>query len=159
MIALEDIIRDYGAGLGRVAAVYEADRSLQEDLLQETLLAIHRALPNLRDTERLPAFVFRIAHNRGVTHVVRERSARRPQLVDETEASTNPEEDVLARDRARRLQAAVRRLPLSYRQVVALVLEDLSHTEIAHILGLSESNVAVRLNRAKAILKEQLDDG
>jgi RNA polymerase sigma-70 factor (ECF subfamily) len=112
MIALEDIIRDYGAGLGRVAAVYEADRSLQEDLLQETLLAIHRALPNLRDTERLPAFVFRIAHNRGVTHVVRERSARRPQLVDETEASTNPEEDVLARDRARRLQAAVRRLPL-----------------------------------------------
>ncbi len=51
----------------------------------------------------------------------------------------------------------MRRLPLPYRQVVTLALEDLSHAQIAQALGLSVSNVGVRLNRAKAMLKEAMD--
>lgn len=157
MVALEEIIRLYGAGLARIAASYEADRSLQQDLVQETLLAIYRALPGLREPDRLAAFVFRIAHNRGVTHALRERDARRlPDRLPEAEDS--PEHAALAEERSRRLQDAVRRLPLPYRQVVTLALEDLSHADIAQALGLTVSNVAVRVNRAKAMLKEMLDD-
>ncbi len=158
MIALEDIIRTYGAGLARIAASYEADRSLQQDLVQDILLAVHRALPRLRDADRLSAYVFRIAHNRGVTHALRERDRRR--VTDDREPSDavdNPEHAALAEERSRRLQSAVRRLPLPYRQVVTLALEDLSHAQIAQALGLSVSNVGVRLNRAKAMLKEAMD--
>jgi len=38
------------------------------------------------------------------------------------------------------------------------MLEDLSHAEVAEILGISESNVAVRLNRARKALKQALGD-
>ena len=158
MTDLEGVIARYGAALTRVAASYEADRALRDDLLQEMLLAIHRALPGLRDPARIGPFVFRIAHNRGVTHVTREHAARRPRG-EEADEQAGPEANLLVRERADRLAAAVRRLPLPYRQVITLVLEELSYAEIAEALGLSVSNVGVRVNRAKAQLKELLGDG
>ena len=158
MTDLEDIIAAYGSALARVAASYEANPALQEDLLQEILLAVHRALPSLKHEERLAPFIFRIAHNRSVTHVIRQSAQRTrelPQLAEETET---PEQLLLADERSRRVAAAVRRLPLPYRQVTMLLLEELSYAEIAEALGISLSNVGVRVNRAKALLKAMLDD-
>lgn len=166
MPTLEAIIEAFGPALARVAASYEADLGLREDLIQDILISIHRALPNLRDETRLAPFVFRIAHNRGVSHVVRERSASkgRVALTPEDQVDTlrdqgdTPEQIYAALERAARLAAAVHRLELPYRQVMTLVLEDLSHAQIAETLGLTVSNVAVRVNRAKAMLKEFLSD-
>jgi RNA polymerase sigma-70 factor (ECF subfamily) len=159
MVRLERIIGDYGHGLARVAAAYEADPALQEDLLQEILLAIHRALPSLERTSSLAPFVFRIAHNRASTHVTRQVAAKRgPQASDTGNEQWTPEQLLLAGERSRRLAAAIRRLPLPYRQVMTLLLEELSYAEIAEALGLSVSNVGVRVNRAKAQLKAILDD-
>jgi RNA polymerase sigma-70 factor (ECF subfamily) len=159
MIGIARIIADYGAGLARVAASYEADKALQEDLQQEILIAIHRALPTLEKAESLAPFVFRIAHNRCVTHVMKRAGERRRAVPDEPaiEAAT-PEQMLIADERARRLTAAVRRLPLRYRQVMTLLLEDLSYAEIAEALEISLSNVGVRVNRAKAQLKVMLDE-
>jgi RNA polymerase sigma-70 factor (ECF subfamily) len=157
MPELETIVKTYGAGLARVAASYEADPHLQEDVLQEILLAIHSALPSLRDEASLGPFVFRIAHNRGVTHVIRQRTARRSALLHPSDESATPEQEVLAAERSNRLMAAVRRLALPYRQVITLALEELSYAEIAEALDISVSNVGVRVNRAKAQLRELLD--
>jgi len=124
------------------------------------LLAIHRALPNLRQSESLAPFAFRIAHNRGVTHVARQAGARRAaQRVElDDPIPETPEEHLLASERANRVTVAVRRLPLPYRQVMTLLLEELSYAEIAEALDISLSNVGVRVNRAKAQLKAMLDD-
>ena len=151
------IIAAYGSGIARVAASYEADRALQEDLTQDILLAIHRALPSLRDAQALAPFVFRIAHNRCVTHVMRQVGERQraTELAPPEDAST-PEQQLLAAERSQRLTAAVRRLPLPYRQVMTLLLEELSHAEIGEALGLTRTNVGVRVNRAKAMLRELL---
>ena len=158
MIELEDIIRGYGSGLARVASSYEADPALREDLLQDILIAIHGALPSLKSESSLACFVFKIAHNRCVTHVTRQVARRNGDraMADKGEPDT-PEQLLLADERSRMVAIAVRRLPLPYRQVMTLVLEELSYAEIGEALGLSISNVGVRVNRAKAQLKEILD--
>ncbi len=158
MNSVEEIAKRYGAGLRRVAASYEADPVLREDLVQETFLSIHRALPGLRDPASLGPFVFRIAHNRGVTHVTRQASYRRAIEAPPPEPQIDAEEDLLQRERSASLLHAVRRLSLPYKQVITLVLEEFSHAEIAATLGISVSNVAVRVTRAKAQLKELLDE-
>lgn len=156
------IVDRFGPGLSRVAASYEADRALREDLLQEILIAVHRALPSLAAEASLAPFVFRIAHNRAATHVARRIADRRPaeQAAREpvAEGEGTPEQQMLADERAERLLSAVRRLPLGYRQVITLVLEELSYADIAEALGISVSNVGVRVNRAKAQLKVMLDE-
>lgn len=159
MVGIERIISDYGAGLARVAASYEADSALQEDLLQEILIAIHRALPSIEKPESLAPFVFRIAHNRCVTHVMKRAGERRREVPNAPAIEpATPEQLLIADERARRVTAAVRRLPLPYRQVMTLLLEDLTYAEIAEALQISVSNVGVRVNRAKAQLKVMLDE-
>ena len=67
-----------------------------------------------------------------------------------------PEQVLLGHERTHRLMQAVRQLELPYRQVMTLLLEDLSYIEIGETLGISVANVGVRVNRAKITLKELL---
>lgn len=157
MMDLQEIISAYGRALARLAAAYEVDPSLQEDLLQDILTAIHGALPALKDPGRIAPFIFRIAHNRGVSHVVRRVAHKKAPAGDEESVVPTPEQALLASERSAQLLSAMRRLPLPYQQVMMLVLEELSYVEISEALGISTSNVGVRVNRAKAQLKAMLD--
>jgi RNA polymerase sigma-70 factor, ECF subfamily len=159
MADFDRIVVDFGPALVRVASSYERNPALREELVQDVLLAIARALPRLKDPDRIKPFVFRIAHNKGVDHVARHVASPRMEEVPEQLASDegSPEEDVMRKQRAERLAAAVRRLELPYRQVITLLLEDLSYGEIADALGISLSNVGVRVNRAKTLLRSLLD--
>ena len=68
--SFDDVLRQHAGLLSRIAASYEADPALRDDLLQDMALALWRALPNWRGEAPLRAFVARVAHNRGATHVV-----------------------------------------------------------------------------------------
>lgn len=151
------VLKEFGAGLARVAASYERNAALREELVQEISLAVVTALPSLRDRALLRAFVFRIAHNCAVRHAVRNMRLRRI----EGEYAAGAENSVLpaatdSDDRQERLMEAVRSLKLPYRQVITLLLEGLSYEEIARAAGISVNNVGVRINRAKAELKAML---
>jgi RNA polymerase sigma-70 factor (ECF subfamily) len=159
MAEFDRILAELGPALVRVASSYERNPALRDELVQDILLAISRALPRLRDAARLKPFVFRIAHNKGVDHVA--RHAGDPPMEDIPEqlarSDGSPEDDLIRKQRAERLARAVRALDLPYRQVITLLLEDLSYGEIADALGISLSNVGVRVSRAKALLRSLLD--
>ena len=69
----------------------------------------------------------------------------------------NPEKGLAKEQQETRLFEAIHRLPIEYRQVITLTLEDMSYTEMAEVLGISESNVGVRLNRARQMLRRLLE--
>ena len=57
-----------------------------------------------------------------------------------------------------RLYAAIRQLPKTDAALVLLYLDDLSYRQMAEVLGISESNVGVKLNRAKKALGELMNE-
>lgn len=152
------VIEQHGPSLLRLAAAYTNTSADRDDLFQETALSIWQALPKFRNESSERTFIFRIAHNRAMTHL-----ARRPkQSIEPVEEQVVPDptpnpEQQLARDQQRAaLLTAIRRLPIDYRRVIVLILEGLSHAEAAEILGINISNVAVRVNRAKQMLRDLL---
>jgi RNA polymerase sigma factor (sigma-70 family) len=155
---IEQVIAELGPGLARIASSYERNPALREDLVQEILFAVSRALPRLEDSGKLKPFVFRIAHNRCVDHVVKHAAqpGTKELSPDLPDSDATPEAQLLARETSRRLVEAVRALDLPYRQVMTLLLEDLSYGEIAEALAITPTNVGVRVNRAKAQLKALL---
>jgi RNA polymerase sigma factor (sigma-70 family) len=158
---VQNVIDKWGPALARIAASYERNPALREELLQDIMLAIFRSLPRLKDPTKLKTYAFRIAHNCCVDHVV-QHAAMPPTEAVPTELSSDaftPEEVFLGHERTHRLVQAVRQLELPYRQVMTLLLEDLSYIEIADTLGISVANVGVRVNRAKITLKELLHYG
>jgi len=160
VLTIEQIAQEYDAMIKRIASSYEADRHVAEELVQDVYLAIWRALPSFRAASSLRTFVARIATNRAITHVA--RAARSPRTFELSEDLPAPEDSLeshaIAVDREARLTAAVRSLPLAYRQSALLTLEGLAPKEISEILGISPNAVAVRLSRAKPLLRQLMGD-
>jgi RNA polymerase sigma-70 factor (ECF subfamily) len=151
----EAIVKEFAPAFARIAASYERDPALRDELLQEVLIAVINSLPRLRQADRLKPFLFRIAHNRCLTHVTQRMRDRANQESLHEPAAEAPGQDhaLIERERSHRLLEAIRRLALPYRQVMTLVLEDMSYEEIAEALAISVANVGVRVNRAKQQLK------
>jgi RNA polymerase sigma factor (sigma-70 family) len=154
-----ETVTRFAPALARIVSSYERDTALRDELLQEVLIAVVTSLPRLMEVGKLKPFLFRIAHNRCLTHVAqRMRERGNEEYIDEVAADVASQEQVqIARERSERLIEAVRRLGLPYRQVITLVLEDLNYEEIAETLGISVTNVGVRVNRAKQQLKAMLN--
>ena len=155
------VLREHGGAISRLAYGYEAVASVREELVQEIALAIWQALGHFRGECSERTFVFRIAHNRGLTHVWRRKPPHQP--LEELEESDepvdprpHPEEHAARTDQRERLMTAIHSLAVTHRQMIVLMLEGLSHAEIAEVVGITENNVAVRLNRARKALKDAM---
>jgi RNA polymerase sigma-70 factor (ECF subfamily) len=151
--------------LWRLTGTYVWDPASREDLYQEILIALWKALPTFRGEASLRTFVLRVAHNRGSTF--RWRTGRRERrelpmeagegsrvLVTAGAATSDP---AVAADLSERVHRAVRTLPEGLALVASLRLEGLTAREIGAVLGLSINNVEVRLHRARTRLRAILD--
>lgn len=146
--------------LGRLAGSYTRSSSEREDLLQDIALALWQALPRFRGESSERTFLFRIAHNHCIDHITRRRPMASLQELELDPADgSRPIEATLSQEQeSARLTDAVRRLPMIQRQVVVLALEDMDYAEIAAVLGITENNVGVRLNRARASLRKLMGE-
>ncbi len=152
----------HGPALWRIAGAYARTRPDREDLYQEMLLQIWRALPSFRGDAAERTWLTRIAFNVALG-AVRSRDVRKtvdaPLAVDAApDREPDPHAAADRSDALARLFAAVRQLPEIDRALVVLSLEERPHAEIAEVLGLTVSNVAVRLHRARARLAAALTD-
>jgi RNA polymerase sigma-70 factor (ECF subfamily) len=153
------LLEQHRPALARLAASYTRTASDRDDLLQEIAIALWRALPSFRGDCSERTFLFRIAHNRCLALLSRRSPAERvdPDGVDVEDPAPSAEAQLSREQQSERLVQAIRALPLIYRQVITLALEGVSYKEIAQILGIGESNVGVRLNRARQMLKASLE--
>ena len=118
------------AALGRLASSYAGNTGERDDLLQEIALALWQALPRFRGECSERTFLFRIAHNHCINHIVR----RRPHgFAAGSWNWTRPTSPAPWTRRSARRRSrpgcwhAVRRLPLIQREVVVLALEDMDY--------------------------------
>jgi len=154
----EQALDRHGAALQRLAAGYEADPGLREDLVQEILLQVWRSLEHFDGRCQLKTWVYRVAHNTAVDHIAARRRLRNTLDLDDIDEAhladqvPTPEERV---DRQRLLQGVtdlVRRLRPLDRQVMLLYLEGEDARTTAEVSGLTPGAVAMRVHRVKALL-------
>ena len=156
----ERLLAEHGRALARLAAAYAINPPDREDLMQDIAFAIWRALPSFRGDSSERTFVFRIGHNRAMTHRARRVAHTRPLAsLDDVEIA-DPHADatdrVIAAELHEDLLDAVRRLTPALRETIILSLEGMSHSEIAEVLGTNTRSVAVRLTRARDALASLL---
>ena len=153
----------FGPALERLARAYEADADHRGDLLQDIHLALWRSLGRFDGRCALRTWIYRVAHNVGASHILKQRSGpARLTTLEEIEipaASPSPEDAVGERQALERMMTLIRALKPTDRQVMLLYLEDLEAAEIAEVTGLSSGAVATRIHRAKAVLARNFHAG
>jgi len=127
-----------------------------DDALQETFVAVHEGLAGFRGDSRLSTWVHRIA----IRAAIRVRARRRPAAdVHDVDPPARGVDAVLAGELADRLAAAMNRLSAEHRVVISLfAVDELSHAQIAEILGVPEGTVWSRLHAARKRLAAELGD-
>ncbi len=133
-----------------------------EDILQQTLLQIHRARASFIPGAEVMPWAFAIARRLLVDSV---RRGRRELLSADGEPDPGPSKDagadeiVQARQLARRLDAELQKLPPAQRVAFELVKnEGLSMAEAAQVLGTTVAAVKLRAHRAYEALRTALGD-
>jgi RNA polymerase sigma-70 factor (ECF subfamily) len=127
-----------------------------DDVSQEIWLAVVRGLPRLREPGRFAPWLFTIAR-RSVTDLLRGEYAREKKSFATDEVLVDDPVEAMA-DRAD-LVAALAGLPLLEREILVLFyLEDLSVEECAQICLVPAGTVKSRLNRARRMLREHLEE-
>lgn len=139
-----------------VALAWCGDAMVADDLVQETLILALQRVHQLRQPERLHAWLYSILSNCWKHHLRRQR----PSV--ELEESHLPSDDgPAARTRemeiVHRVRRAIVRLPLGQQQTVTLVdLEGFSYAEVAEILDIPVGTVMSRLHTARNALQRVL---
>ncbi|HEX8194195.1 MAG TPA: RNA polymerase sigma factor [Allosphingosinicella sp.] len=160
-VDFEKVIRDYAGLIGRITRSFEANEQDREDLRQDILLALWRALPSFRGESSLKTFVARVAQKRAVSHVRRQSRRTRTDLYEEGSSGVpaDQEERVIENDIKKKLSRILSGLPVAQRETAVLLLEGFSYSEIASILGISTNAAVLRCQRAKAYLTSVLREG
>lgn len=144
--------------LHRLALSWCRDRSLADDLVQETFLKALRHLSQLRDLGSMDAWLSNILFNSWRDHA---RSRRQTEDIDQL---SDLEEFVVACEEEKgemigRVHSAIDALPFGQREVLALVdLHGYSYAEVAVLLDIPTGTVTSRISRAREALREQLVD-
>jgi len=153
----------YGAALERLARAYEAHPEHRRDLLQEIHIALWRSFATFDGRCSTRTWVYRVAHNVGASHVLRQRREQPQVLVDLEELENLPDASGdQAHDRSHALDRLLRMIqqlkPLD-RHVILSYLEGLDAAEIGEITGLSATNVATKIHRIKNMLARRFQQG
>lgn len=137
----------------KVVRAYAGILEDQDDLFQEILLQLWFSIPNFQGKAKVSTWIYRVALNTALVWKRGERKRRKYSAVFSRHQSdcSGQSEEVIGR-----LYEAIRKLSKVDASVVLMHLDGLPYSEMAEILGISESNVGVKLNRAKKRLAQLL---
>lgn len=148
------LLNEHRGALHRVCRTYADGPDDREELLQEIVYQLWRALPSYRREAAPITWIYRIALNTAITAL--RRRSRRPLLVSLEVAAEVPASapEVDRSGQGELLYRAIRRLGEVERALLMCHLDGLSYRQIGTVLGISETNVGARLSRIRAKLQE-----
>jgi RNA polymerase sigma factor (sigma-70 family) len=157
-----DAAAAFGPAMQRLARASEANAERRRDLLQDMHVALWRSLASFDGRCSMRTWVYRVAHNVAASYIDRERRGRVGHVsVDDIEhlpETRSLSADIEQSDAIEKLNALIRKLAATDRQVLTLYLEDLDAAAIAEITGLSPGAVATRVSRLKAQLAKSFHE-
>jgi len=148
-----EMVRRHEHLIAKLARVYAVSPEDRKDLIQEIFYQLWRSYGSFKGESSWTTWIYRVALNTAITSFRRvKKIPEHAQLEEEIPVDSRSHESLEQHERTQLLYRAIRSLNNVDRALITLYLEDLNYREIAEILGISEDNAGVRLNRIKAKL-------
>ena len=167
-MAYTELLESYRNAIYNLLHKMVRNREETEDLVQEAFMKAFKALPSFNEEYAFSTWLYKIATNNCIDFFRKRKlqtySLDKPVQYKDSEIQQeipdpdlNPEKSILARERSRTIQEAIKTLPEKY--YIAIVLrhnEEKSYEEIAEILNLPLGTVKARIFRAREMLNKAL---
>ncbi|WP_209319899.1 RNA polymerase sigma factor [Ancylomarina longa] len=149
----------------RICRYYSSNSEDQKDMYQEVLVNIWKSLDNFRGDSAISTWVYRVAVNTSLSFtgkafkqmklIVNTDTQNLSSILDDESLEAKYKEEA----RFNQFQNELNQLSVIDKALISLMLEGLKMKEIADIIGISESNVKVKIHRIKIYLKTKLTGG
>lgn len=149
-----EIIHTHQKIIYKVSRMYRDSPEDREDLFQEIVYQLWKSYPEFKGDAKVSSWMYRIALNTAMASYRKKKPAI--EYRGEFPEVLHKAEEPSVHDNEERLFQALKLLDDAEKAVISLYLDDLNYKEIAELLGISENNVGVRLNRIKTKLKKLL---
>lgn len=148
----------------RICRYYAPSTEDQKDMYQEILINIWRSLDSFRGESKIATWIYRIAVNTSLSYAGKQYKQMKLNVDFETTNIKNLLTDelsdiVLKEEQLQSLKTHLNLLCVIDKAIMGLVLDELSSKEIADIIGITESNVRVKIYRIKENLRNQMKGG
>ncbi|MCO5290353.1 MAG: sigma-70 family RNA polymerase sigma factor [Chitinophagaceae bacterium] len=161
----ELIVRRYNPNLYKVGRSYNYNHEDTQDLMQDTYIDAYKSLAQFEGRSNFKTWLIRIMMNN--CYRKREKSSFKNEIMKDINDQSKPlfsglDKDthkiVHNRELGNVIEKALQNIPFDYRMVFSLrEMNGLNVAETAELLDISEANVKVRLNRAKGMLRTEIE--
>ena len=134
--------------LFKVVRAYAFTAMDQDDLFQEIMIQVWHSIPTFRQESSVTTWLYRISLNTAIKWIRKERKHYQAETLDSV-LHILQESRTQVDDRLAWLYEEIYRLDKIDRSITLLLLDNFSYKEMAGILGITESNVGVKINRIK----------
>lgn len=152
-----EVIEAHKGILYKIARLYCKEADDRDDLVQEMIIQLWKSFSRYDSQYKYSTWIYRICLNVAISFY-RKESNRKEMAHPYTEAilhfrGADPLED--RGEEIHQLYRFISELREMDKALILLYLDEKSYKEIAEIIGLTETNVATKLNRIKAQLKQK----
>jgi RNA polymerase sigma-70 factor, ECF subfamily len=150
-----EIVERYQAKLLRYVQYLIRDSHKAKDVVQETFIKAYINLNSFNVKQKFSSWIYRIAHNLAINEAKKYQKELKLGDWIESDDHSKMHEDIERREVVKNLQECLEKLPLIYKEPITLYyLEEKSYEDISDILRMPAGTVAIRISRAKKLLKE-----
>ena len=154
--ATETIWKDYHSRLHRFIENRVQDSSRADDILQDVFVRIHSHIDTLQEAGKIQSWVYQITRNAIIDHYRTDKKLA--ELPESLTADVDTLKEQIRQEVAHCLLPMVQSLPDPYRQAIMLAeIEGLPQKAVAEKLGLSFSGAKSRIQRARSLVRDLLD--
>lgn len=154
----ESLIEEHKGILYKVSNTYCRERDSRDDLTQEILVQLWRAFGSFDQRGKFSTWMYRVALNVAISFYRRESTRARYVISDEERLLVATDEGQSQPEEVRLLYEFIGGFGPLNKALVLLYLDGNSYREIAAVLGISETNVATKLNRLKTAMKQEAEE-
>jgi RNA polymerase sigma factor (sigma-70 family) len=153
------IINENRAIINKISFGYTGNLEDRLDLKQEILIQLWKAFPKFRGASKISTWIYRIALNTAISNLRKEKKKfLKEELTENCNQINRLENDIELNEDITRLFHLIYQLNDLEKAIILLYLDDQSYSEIANIVGISETNAATKINRIKLKLKNQFHE-
>lgn len=144
----QDLIR-------KVAAIYYRNKADQEDAFQEILVSLWQAYPTFRGESKFSTWLYRVALNTVISgfRKASNKVHKNQSDIHITDELLGPSKEDLSEE-IDCLYQAIEHLSDIEKAIIMLYMEEKTYDDIADIMGMTRTNVGVKINRIKKKLKK-----
>jgi RNA polymerase sigma-70 factor, ECF subfamily len=150
------MLADYQGILHKVSLIYFKNSSDRSDNFQEIVYQLWKSYPKLQNKNSIGSWIYAVAINTSISRIKRDSRIEYRETLPELADKSNIIDEISRNESFQILLNAIYNLDEIDKSIMLLYLEEKSYDEIAGIIGISKSNVGVRINRAKEVLKQNI---